>query len=1204
MKGSSSNYQYGIYGTQGVASKTNNPGGRNSAASWKDKNGNLWLFGGNGYASSGNQIKLNDLWKYNPSTNQWTWIRGSNIDDDAIAIYGTKGVASSSNSPGGRYGSVTWTDLNGNFWLFGGYGLSSNSLGHLNDLWKYNPSTNQWTWMSGDNITDAGGYYDAIGSASPNNKPASRNYATSWIDLNGNMWLFGGIGNAWQSDLWKYDPIINQWTCFQGYASSNTPNYRQGAIGWTDKAGKLYLFGGYGSSNTGAWGILNDLWKFDPSTKQWAFVGGSSNSANINGQYGTQGTSTATNWPGSRYMSLSMKDQNGIFWLFGGSGYGSSLQSSGSLNDLWKFDPTTNQWTWIKGDKVVEPQSVYGSQGITTATNKLGGRYHHIGWVNNNDFWFFGSQYSNNDLWKLAGTTLYTFYEDADGDGYGDSDVTVQAASAPSGYVSDNTDCHDLDPFIHPGAEEYCDGLDNDCDGEIDENGKLVYMFDDLDQDGYGAGDGFWVNECNIDYIYMSGNGGDCEDHYNNINPGENEVCDGADNNCDGQIDEGVTKTKFYRDLDEDGYGNINDYVLDCGNYGSPTGYVSNSSDCHDGNNKVYPGAPEICDVWDNDCDGVVNEGIATKRWYYDGDKDGYGKRSVYKVVCYKPLGYVADSTDCNDARSNVYPGAPEIKDGLDNDCNGKVDDITTRYVKVNLFGGTNPYNNAEWNNWNVISSLSSGGLKFTDASLSSISTVLSTGASVVDNGSAYGGTMAPPEVLRYGSSSSSARTLTFSGLSTTNTYSLEFYASRNNTGNSTVFTIGTTSVTVVTDKNLTNKASFVKLVPNASGQVVVSIKGGTTTFNYLNGFVLTEHLNKAPVVNAGLDKSITLPTSSVTLAGSATDADGTIAGYKWTQVSGPALATFSASASASTTASALKQGTYVFRLTATDNKGTTTSDDVKVVVNPASVTKYIKVNLFGGVNPYNNAEWNNWKVSSSLNSGVLKYPNAVVSTISAALSTGTAVSDNGSLYGGTMAPPEVLRYGSNGSAARTLTLSGLSTTKTYSIELYATRANTGNSTVFTIGTTSITVVTDNNKTAKASFTGLKANTSGQIVVGIKSGTTFNYLNGFILTEVSSSTTITQRAVDIQETSAPELTVEAFPNPASAYFSLRIKSNNDKAVQLRIVDGMGRVVEVKAGIAPNTTVPIGHSYRPGVYYAEVVQKGKRVSVKLIKGVPF
>jgi hypothetical protein len=122
------------------------------------------------------------------------------------------------------------------------------------------------------------------------------------------------------------------------------------------------------------------------------------------------------------------------------------------------------------------------------------------------------------------------------------------------------------------------------------------------------------------------------------------------------------------------------------------------------------------------------------------------------------------------------------------------------------------------------------------------------------------------------------------------------------------------------------------------------------------------------------------------------------------------------------------------------------------------------------------------------------------------------------------MAPAEVLRYGSNASTARTLTLSGLSTTKTYSIELYATRANTGNSTVFTIGTASITIVTDNNKTAKASFTGLKANTSGQLVVGIKSGTTYNYLNGFILTEVSTSTTITQRAADIQETTTPELT--------------------------------------------------------------------------------
>jgi hypothetical protein len=259
-------------------------------------------------------------------------------------------------------------------------------------------------------------------------------------------------------------------------------------------------------------------------------------------------------------------------------------------------------------------------------------------------------------------------------------------------------------------------------------------------------------------------------------------------------------------------------------------------------------------------------------------------------------------------------------------------------------------------------------------------------------------------------------------------------------------------------------------------------------------------------------------------------------------------------------------------------------------------------VNLFGGTNPYNNSEWNNWNVNSSLKSAAFKYSDATSSAITATLSRNTLV-DNGSKYGGGMAPAEVLRYASYGQVARTLTLNGLSTTKTYSLELYASRANKGNSTVFTLNGTAITIVTDSNKTNKAVFTNLKATAGGQLVLSIKNLNGYNYLNGFILGEASgtTTTTITQvKASAEEEQGVNALQVQALPNPSQHYFSLLIKSNSARPVQLRIVDAVGRIVESRQGIAANSTVLVGQQYIPGVYYAEVLQDGRRTTVKLVK----
>jgi len=131
----------GVYGTQGTASASNVPGARQAANSWIDTSGNLWLFGGVGFDSTGAVGNLNDLWRYVPSVGQWTWVSGANIEN-ASGFYGTQGNAAAGNVPGGRNSMSSWIDSSGNMWLFGGYGYDSTGhLGYLNDLWQYDPST-------------------------------------------------------------------------------------------------------------------------------------------------------------------------------------------------------------------------------------------------------------------------------------------------------------------------------------------------------------------------------------------------------------------------------------------------------------------------------------------------------------------------------------------------------------------------------------------------------------------------------------------------------------------------------------------------------------------------------------------------------------------------------------------------------------------------------------------------------------------------------------------------------------------------------------------------------------------------------------------------------------------------------------------------------------------------------------------------------
>jgi N-acetylneuraminic acid mutarotase len=422
--------QGGVYGTQGVAAATNTPGSREGATSWSDSSGNFWLFGGYGYSAQGSfpgsagMGYLNDLWKFNPTANTWTWIAGANNtsgNHGSTGIYGTEGVAAPSNVPGGRWDAIGWTDTHGILWMFGGGGFDSvGADGNLNDLWSFNPSTNQWTWVSGSSTKQQGGSYGSPGVAASTNVPGGRGQGVAWTGSDGNLWLFGGIGldgnggGGVLNDLWTYNPTSNQWTWVggsksavgqqgiygtQGQAStSNVPGGRRSALGWVDGSGKLWLFGGMGFDSTGdLQGLLNDLWMYDPTTKSWTWVTGSKTSGAA-ATYGAIGVGAIGNTPEANDGAISWTDSQHNFWLFGGG-----------TNALWKFTPANSTWTWVSGTNQIGSVPTYGNLGVPSPGNMPGARASAVGWVDSSSqLWLFGGNgietaggYQDlNDLWK------------------------------------------------------------------------------------------------------------------------------------------------------------------------------------------------------------------------------------------------------------------------------------------------------------------------------------------------------------------------------------------------------------------------------------------------------------------------------------------------------------------------------------------------------------------------------------------------------------------------------------------------------------------------------------------------------------------------------------------------------------------------------------------------------------------------------------
>ncbi len=267
---------------------------------------------------------------------------------------------------------------------------------------------------------------------------------------------------------------------------------------------------------------------------------------------------------------------------------------------------------------------------------------------------------------------LSVFYRDRDEDGFGNELETREACQRPVGYVINSGDCDDRNAQRRPGLEEVCDGLDNNCSGIVDE-GVLLIFYHDGDGDGYGNSEER-REACSLPRGY-AGNDQDCDDQNPWRNPGQSEICDGLDNDCDMLVDEGVLFT-FYRDADGDGFGDPEETREACH---VPMGYVEDNTDCDDGKSEVHPQHEEICDLFDNDCDLLVDEGVQIDL-YMDWDRDGFGDVDFRPWHACEPIevdgvAYIENNRDCNDLDREINPAAPEVCDFTDNNCDERIDE-------------------------------------------------------------------------------------------------------------------------------------------------------------------------------------------------------------------------------------------------------------------------------------------------------------------------------------------------------------------------------------------------------------------------------------------------------------------------------------------------------------------------------------------------
>ncbi|HRG65186.1 MAG TPA: putative metal-binding motif-containing protein, partial [Saprospiraceae bacterium] len=337
-----------------------------------------------------------------------------------------------------------------------------------------------------------------------------------------------------------------------------------------------------------------------------------------------------------------------------------------SYSDFWiLMTDTLGNITWQKSFGGTFGENSYG--GISFFSNN----FIASGFTNSSDFDVSENE-GGSDMWTVKLNVCYDrYFVDFDGDEFGDVTKDSIACNMPIGYVSDSTDCNDTNPDIHPFLSDICNSIDDNCNGFTDEDAVFTTYY--LDSDGDSFGDIlFDSTSCNTLLGFVE-NSEDCNDTNTEINPLMSETCNGIDDNCNIEVDEGLTIYTLYIDADDDTYGNPDAAIDTC--IESIIGYVNNGLDCNDTLTSIYPGAIELCNYLDDDCDGLTDDNLTYILSYQDNDGDEFGNPLIDSLSCELPIGYVIDNTDCNDTNAAIYPGAEELLNGIDDDCDQIADE-------------------------------------------------------------------------------------------------------------------------------------------------------------------------------------------------------------------------------------------------------------------------------------------------------------------------------------------------------------------------------------------------------------------------------------------------------------------------------------------------------------------------------------------------